>query len=121
MKPRFRVSICKGVDCRSNGADAVLAAAKDELARNDPQGMCRLERGGCYGLCREGPNVVIRPDNGRAPDPFARENYRLMGTPGEVHHPGMTPERVVEVLREKVRSAPAETEPVLAVAASGRK
>ena len=29
---RYRLSVCKGMDCKGNGSDAVFAAAKEELA-----------------------------------------------------------------------------------------
>ena len=89
MTARYRVWVCRGMDCRARGAESVFAALQEETAKGAP---CQLNRGGCYGLCQFGPNVVVRPDTGAKPDPFSQENYRLMNTPGEVHHAGMTPE-----------------------------
>ena len=33
---------------------------------------CTLVRGGCYGLCHLGPNVVVREDRPRPSDLFTR-------------------------------------------------
>ena len=59
-----------------------------------------MVRGGCYGLCHLGPNVVVRPETGRPKDPFSPEDYQLMGWEGEVHYGAMTPEKALRVLRE---------------------
>jgi (2Fe-2S) ferredoxin len=42
--------------CTANGSDAVAAAARAHVS----DAHCRLLRGGCYGLCEIGPNVVVR-------------------------------------------------------------
>lgn len=102
MTQRFRVSVCKGPDCRAGGSDGVFAAARAEVAQAGLAGVCELMRGGCYGLCQMGPNVVVRPNDGRPQDPFSRGNYELLGTPGEVHYAEMTQEKVVEVLRRHI-------------------
>ena len=74
----FRVSVCKGVDCRSRGSDAVWAVARQAAARLGlPPERCWLYRGGCYGLCQLGPNVVIRP--ARPEDDTMRQNNRATG------------------------------------------
>ncbi len=99
---RYRFSVCKGPDCRRNGADAVFAAAKAALAQTGLVSRCELYRGGCYGLCHQGPNVVLREDTGRKKDPFSREDFQLMGWPDEVYYPRMTVEGVERVVREHV-------------------
>jgi (2Fe-2S) ferredoxin len=80
----------------------VFAAAQAEVAKSGLGDRCRLERGGCYGLCNGGPNVVVRPDTGKNPDPFARDNYRLTGAPGEVHYGATSVERMIAVLRQHI-------------------
>jgi (2Fe-2S) ferredoxin len=102
VKPRFRLSVCKGPDCRARGSDAVFTAIQTELATRQLTLHCLVGRGGCYGLCHFGPNVVVRPDTGRPMDPLAPENYRLMGTPGEVHYAEMTVEKAGELVREHI-------------------
>jgi (2Fe-2S) ferredoxin len=99
---RYRLSVCKGPHCRQNGADAVFAAAKAELAALGEQARCEAYRGGCYGLCHRGANVVVREDTGRPRDPFSREDFQLMGWPGEVYYPATTVEGMVRIVREHI-------------------
>jgi len=100
--PTYRVSICKGPDCRRNGAERVASAAHETVKSLDLGARCTLARGGCYGLCHLGPNVVIREDRPRAPDPFRQEDFQLMGWTDEVHYGRMTPEGIRTVLAEHV-------------------
>ena len=95
---RYRLAVCKGPDCKRNGADAVFAAARDEVARRGLGARCEVYRGGCYGLCHLGANVVVREDTGRPRDPLSPEDYRLMGWEGEVHYGAMSPEKIRRVV-----------------------
>jgi (2Fe-2S) ferredoxin len=100
---RYRLAVCKGPDCRINGAEKVFAEAREKVAQAGLGQLCEVYRGGCYGLCELGPNVVVREDApGRKRDPFSREDFQLMGWDGEVHYPGMTPEKIAEVIREHI-------------------
>jgi (2Fe-2S) ferredoxin len=99
---RYRLAVCKGTDCRRNGSDRVFASARAELAARCLQPRCEVFRGGCYGMCEHGPNVVVREDTGQPRDPFSREDFQLMGSPGEVHYSGMTPEKMARVMEEHV-------------------
>ena len=72
---RYRLAVCKGPDCTRGGSDAVFAKAR-ELAPSS----CEVYRGGCYGLCHLGPNVVLREDPGGKRDPFSREDFQLLRT-----------------------------------------
>ena len=94
---KWRLSVCKGPDCTKGGSDAVFAKAR-ELA---PSG-CEVYRGGCYGLCHLGPNVVVREDVGRPRDLLTREDFQLMSWPEETYYWAMTPEGILRVLREHV-------------------
>ena len=100
--PTYRVSICKGPDCRRNGAERVATEARDAVIDLDVGDRCTLARGGCYGLCHLGPNVVVREDRPRPPDPFRQEDFQLMGWEDEVHYARMTPEGIRTVLDEHV-------------------
>jgi len=106
---RYRLAVCKGMDCKRNGADAVFKTFGDALRAGELTGRCELYRGGCYGLCEDGPNVVIREDTGKKKEPFSREDFQLMGTAGEVYYPAMSPEKALQVVAEHVgRDAPVE-------------
>ncbi|XXF75759.1 NAD(P)H-dependent oxidoreductase subunit E [Myxococcaceae bacterium GXIMD 01537] len=99
---RYRLSVCKGMDCKAGGADGLAAAAREELARRGLVPRCELYRGGCYGFCHMGPNVVVREDTGRKRDPLSGEDYQLMGWPGEVYYSRMSPEKMVRVIAEHI-------------------
>jgi (2Fe-2S) ferredoxin len=95
---RYRLAICRGSDCRSGGANAIHRAADEAVSKEGLAGRCEVARGGCYGLCHLGPNVVLREEDGRPRDPFSRDDFRLTGVPGEVHYGAMTPEKVARVI-----------------------
>jgi (2Fe-2S) ferredoxin len=99
---RYRLSVCKGPDCRRNGSDGVYAKAQDTLAKCKLTDTCEAYRGGCYGLCHLGPNVVVRVDTGRPRDFLSREDFQLMGWPGEVHYSAMTPEKMQLVVEQHI-------------------
>jgi (2Fe-2S) ferredoxin len=99
---RYRISVCRGPDCRRNGAERVLTAAREALAGTPLEGKCVLGRGGCYGLCHLGPNVVVREERDRPRDIFAQEDFQLMGWPDEVHYGEMTAEKVLRVIAEHI-------------------
>jgi len=98
---RYRLSVCKGPDCRRNGSDRVYLAAR-EAVQGEAAERCEVYRGGCYGLCHLGPNVVVRENDGRARDPFSREDFQLMGWPGETYYWAMAPEKIRRVVQEHV-------------------
>ena len=99
---RYRISICRGPDCRRNGAERVLAAAREATQAQGLEARCLVARGGCYGLCHLGPNVVVREDRDRPRDMFMQEDFQLMGWPDEVHYGEMTPEKIARVIAEHV-------------------
>jgi len=99
----FRLSVCKGPTCRPGGSDAVFRAACEEIGRLGLADRCEARRGGCYGMCHLGPNVVIRENVGRPPDPFNREDYQLMGWAEEFFYGAMTPERIRQLIQEHIQ------------------
>ncbi|ATB47081.1 (2Fe-2S) ferredoxin domain-containing protein [Corallococcus macrosporus] len=99
---RYRLSVCKGSSCKAGGADAVYAEARDSLSGQGLVPRCELYRGGCYGFCHMGPNVVVREDTGRKRDPLSPEDYQLMGWPGEVYYSAMTAEKMRRVVAEHI-------------------
>ena len=64
-----------------------------------------MVRGGCWGLCNLGPNVVVRED--AAADAVERSRFggdaTFAGKVGEYHYGSMTAERVQRVLNEHLR------------------
>jgi (2Fe-2S) ferredoxin len=99
---KYRISVCKGPVCRPGGSDRVFQAAQREVQAQGFAERCQVARGGCYGLCHLGPNVIIREDVGRKKDPLSREDFQLMGWEGETHYGAMTEERMVRVVAEHI-------------------
>ena len=97
---RYRISVCRGPDCTLNGAEQVFAQAQRVLREPGLERRCELMRGGCYGLCHLGANVVVRELKPGPVDPLAGEDYQLTYEPGETYYWRMTPEGVTRVLRE---------------------
>ena len=83
---KYVVAVCEGPDCTGNGSDALVPVLASAIARLGLGARCRLKRGGCYGLCQEGPNVIVRRDTGAPVDPLSSEDYELSGADGEVHY-----------------------------------
>jgi (2Fe-2S) ferredoxin len=100
--PRYRVSVCRGPDCTANGSNAVFARAVDARQAERLLSRCELQRGGCYGLCHLGPNVVIRELTDGPVDPFSSEDFQLTYEPGETYYWRMRPEDIARVMREHV-------------------
>ncbi|MFZ5472007.1 MAG: (2Fe-2S) ferredoxin domain-containing protein [Myxococcota bacterium] len=99
---KYRLSVCKGPDCKRNGADAVFAAAREAVGKAGLTPRCEVYRGGCYGLCHLGPNVVVREDTGKKRDPFSREDFQLMGFEGEAYYGAMNPPAMERVVAEHI-------------------
>jgi (2Fe-2S) ferredoxin len=76
----FDVWVCHGRLCTANGSDVVAVAA----AAVAPACVTVL-RGGCYGLCDLGPNVVVRRfvDDHRDPAQIAADRLSLTYTANE--------------------------------------
>lgn len=100
MKARFDIWVCQGRMCTANGSDAVAAAARNSAEDADDE-RCRVLRGGCYGLCEIGPNVVVRRHPGQLPDPEA-DRLSLTNASNEKVYSGMTPADVEIVMQSHV-------------------
>jgi len=55
------ITVCGGTGCRASGAEAVIDAFWDEIARREMRLDVELKETGCHGFCERGPLVVIRP------------------------------------------------------------
>lgn len=102
---RYKLAVCKGPDCSDGGAQEVYEKACKVKGSN-----CTVSRGGCYGLCHLGPNVVVREDTGARKDPFSKEDFQLMGTPNETYYWHMTPETIVRVIELHVGKDQVQTD-----------
>ncbi len=84
----FDVWVCQGRMCTANGSDAVAERARAVGAGHGER--CRVLRGGCYGLCEIGPNVVVRRHTEQLPDPEV-DRLTLTEQPNETVYSGMSP------------------------------
>ena len=79
--------------CTANGSDAVAARARAGAEAHASR--CRVLRGGCYGLCEIGPNVVVRRHHSDAgviqlPD-VESDKLSLTDADNETVYSGITP------------------------------
>jgi (2Fe-2S) ferredoxin len=101
---RIRLAVCKGPNCTYNGADAVAEALRTAVVRLGLAESCEIARGGCYGLCAFGPNLILRPFDPTAPrDPLDTGDFMLLGTTGERHYSAMTPDKAERLVESEVR------------------
>lgn len=60
---RYRLKICRALQCRMNGSDEVILAAERALQicrdETSADGRFHLEIIHCFGHCTEGPNISI--------------------------------------------------------------
>lgn len=70
-KPKRHIFVCtssrmtgqqKGF-CHTKGAVDLVNAFMEALAENDLDGEVMVSNTGCFGLCEQGPIVVVYPDN----------------------------------------------------------
>ena len=97
----YRLAVCRGPNCRQGGADQLFAACRELVLKSELSSRCEVYRGGCYGLCHLGPNVVLR-ENPRPKDLLSREDFQLMGWEGEFYYPAMTAQKITRVVLEHV-------------------
>lgn len=100
-KPHVLVSVCKTSECKARGADALAARIGARVREAGIADRVKVQRGGCWGLCNLGPNVVVR--QGDAAAAIERNIFggdaSFQGRVGEFHYPGCTPavaDRIVD-------------------------
>ena len=59
---RSQVLICGGTGCTSSGSMDILKAMKDELKKRGLENEVEIIRTGCFGLCSNGPVVIVYPE-----------------------------------------------------------
>jgi len=98
------VSVCKGSECCDRGAERLHEELATGVAKLGLDGV-RVVRGGCWGLCNLGPNVVIRRD--AAADAIEKSRFggdaTFAGKVGEYHYGSLTPEKAKRILDEHLR------------------
>ncbi|MFA5309957.1 MAG: NADH-ubiquinone oxidoreductase-F iron-sulfur binding region domain-containing protein [Dehalococcoidales bacterium] len=61
-KSRVNIAVCGGTGCRASGAEAVVKAFREEIAKNGLKVKVDFKETGCHGFCERGPVVVIGPE-----------------------------------------------------------
>ena len=59
---RSQVLICGGTGCTSSGSMDILKAMKEELKKRGLENEVEIIRTGCFGLCSNGPVVIVYPE-----------------------------------------------------------
>lgn len=102
---KILVSVCKGSECRDRGADELQTALVQCLREHDLEDGVRVARGGCWGLCNLGANVVVRHD--AAADAIEKNKFgsdaTFAGKIGEYHYKSMTVEKARRMCEEHLR------------------
>ena len=103
MAVHYRLAVCKGPNCSFAGARQVVDAVRDALREQGLEDRCKLARGGCYGLCAFGPNVIVRREDANAPvNPLAPGDFMLLGVEGESHYSAVTPAQAGRIVAEHI-------------------
>ena len=103
MGEHYRLAVCKGPNCSFNGARKVVEAMRDALRDQGLGDRCVLARGGCYGLCAFGPNVIVRREDPNAPvNPLDPGDFMLLGVEGECHYSAVSPAQATRIIAEHI-------------------
>jgi (2Fe-2S) ferredoxin len=109
---RLDIWVCQGRMCTANGSDAVATHARAFVEEQAQGGTCRVLRGGCYGHCEIGPNVVVRAHEGNDELPDVDvDRLSLTEEANETVYSGMAPADIALVVKAHLagRSVPALT------------
>ena len=60
---RSTIVICGGTGCQASKSPEVIAAIKEELARQGMEKKVHVRATGCHGFCEQGPIMVFEPGN----------------------------------------------------------
>lgn len=59
---RSHVLVCGGTGCTSSNSEAIMTELNENLAKNQLDSEVKVVQTGCFGLCEEGPIMVIYPE-----------------------------------------------------------
>ena len=95
--PVFDVWLCQGRMCTSNDVQKVADLAREKYGMGAER--IRLLRGGCYGLCEYGPNMVVRRYDAESERPNQDDDrLSLRFEENETVYSGMTPGLALKVI-----------------------
>lgn len=99
---KFLVSVCKASECSARGADRLFDEIRSRVSESGIEERVTVRRGGCWGLCNLGPNVVVRQGEAAAAverDLFGHDGS-FLGRVGEFHYGACTVESVGRIVSE---------------------
>jgi (2Fe-2S) ferredoxin len=105
MAAKVLVSVCKGDSCVGRGGDVVCATLEKRVATLGPGGDVKVKRGGCYGLCKIGPNVIVRegPAAAAVENDIFGSDCEYRGKAGETHYAQVDEAGVERIVDEHLR------------------
>lgn len=59
---RSHVLVCGGTGCTSSNSEKIISEFNVQLANNNLQNEVKIVKTGCFGLCAQGPIVVVYPE-----------------------------------------------------------
>ena len=59
---RSHVLVCGGTGCTSSNSEKIIAEFDAQLASNNLQNEVKIVKTGCFGLCAQGPIIVVYPE-----------------------------------------------------------
>ena len=95
------IAICSGAGCQGLGNGGVIRAFEEEIEKHGLAGTVDIRATGCHGMCEQGPNVVIYPE--------------------EIYYVKVTPEDVPEIVKQTVQGKKVVDRLVYADSVSGEK
>ena len=95
------IAICSGAGCHGLGNGGVIRAFEEEIEKHGLAGTVDIRATGCHGMCEQGPNVVIYPE--------------------EITYVKVTPEDVAEIVKQTVQGKKVVDRLVYADSVSGEK
>lgn len=95
------VAICSGAGCHGLGNGGLIRAFEEEIEKHGLAGTVDIRATGCHGMCEQGPNVVIYPE--------------------EIYYVKVTPEDVAEIVKQTVQGKKVVDRLVYADSVSGEK
>lgn len=95
------IAICAGAGCHGLGNGGVIRAFEEEIEKQGLADAVDVRATGCHGLCEQGPNVVIYPE--------------------EIYYVKVTPEDVPEIVKATVQGKKVVDRLVYADPKSGAK
>ncbi len=64
QKKTYKIEVCKGPICSGKGSQLLRSAFVDQVQTHQLSKKVRVDGGGCWGMCKQSPNVCVISKNG---------------------------------------------------------